>query len=176
MDLYFLTSGRVSIYSRMDVNLHSRCATHLFTGVWKRFWRVRKEKQMNPMLYDEFNFSRWLRWNFHQYCSVSQVCTGADVEMITPGGEVAFVQKMIEESSQELVASRCTYVAYFDRLMAVVLIYRISAPAGSHPCLENFRPFLMWSKFFAPKRYVFCTLTFNRAHFDRGTDRQLRCR
>lgn len=28
----------------------------------------------------------------------SSVCTGADVEMVTPGGEVAFVTRMIEES------------------------------------------------------------------------------
>jgi len=28
----------------------------------------------------------------------SSVCTGADVEMVAPGGEVAFVARMIEES------------------------------------------------------------------------------
>ncbi|KAJ5191360.1 uncharacterized protein N7498_010345 [Penicillium cinerascens] len=30
----------------------------------------------------------------------SQTCTGADMEMVTPGGEVAFVTRMIEESMQ----------------------------------------------------------------------------
>lgn len=37
--------------------------------------------------------------------SPSAVCTGADNEMITPGGEVAFVATMVKESIQS--KSRC---------------------------------------------------------------------
>lgn len=36
------------------------------------------------------------------------VCTGADTEMITPGGEVAFVRQMVLESVQW--GERCRYV------------------------------------------------------------------
>ncbi|KAF7319104.1 S-adenosyl-L-methionine-dependent methyltransferase [Mycena chlorophos] len=35
------------------------------------------------------------------------VCTGADVEMITPGGEVAFVRRMLEESVR--IGTRCRW-------------------------------------------------------------------
>nr|GAT59286.1 S-adenosyl-L-methionine-dependent methyltransferase [Mycena chlorophos] len=35
------------------------------------------------------------------------VCTGADVEMITPGGEVAFIRRMLEESAR--IGTRCRW-------------------------------------------------------------------
>lgn len=44
------------------------------------------------------------------------VCTGADTEMITPGGEVMFVRKMVEESL--ILKTRCRYVQ-FNRNMPV---------------------------------------------------------
>ena len=34
-------------------------------------------------------------------------CTGADVEMVTPGGEIAFVSRMIEES--KTIRERCQW-------------------------------------------------------------------
>ena len=39
-----------------------------------------------------------------------QICTGADVEMITPGGEEAFVRKMVEESIT--LRQRCRHVPF----------------------------------------------------------------
>jgi 23S rRNA A1618 N6-methylase RlmF len=40
--------------------------------------------------------------------SCTQVCTGADIEMIAPGGETTFVRRMVEESLNHGV--RCRYV------------------------------------------------------------------
>ncbi|KAI5119688.1 hypothetical protein M0805_003575 [Coniferiporia weirii] len=37
------------------------------------------------------------------------VCTGAEVEMITPGGEEAFVQRMVTESLERRVGERCLW-------------------------------------------------------------------
>lgn len=36
------------------------------------------------------------------------ICTGADVEMITRGGEEAFVGAMVEESMREDIRQRCS--------------------------------------------------------------------
>lgn len=37
----------------------------------------------------------------------NSVCTGSEVEMITPGGEEAFVKRMFEESAANDVKDRC---------------------------------------------------------------------
>ena len=39
------------------------------------------------------------------------VCTGADVEMISPGGEETFVGSMVEESRNDSVRGRCLCVS-----------------------------------------------------------------
>jgi 23S rRNA A1618 N6-methylase RlmF len=51
------------------------------------------------------------------FCSIRQICTGAETEMITEGGEVGFVKRMVEESVQ--LRSRCRSISYKD--VAVVL-------------------------------------------------------
>jgi hypothetical protein len=38
-----------------------------------------------------------------------QVCTGADVEMVTTGGEAGFIRRIVEESV--LVGRSCRYVS-----------------------------------------------------------------
>ncbi|THH04214.1 hypothetical protein EW145_g5687 [Phellinidium pouzarii] len=37
------------------------------------------------------------------------ICTGADVEMVTPGGEEAFVQRMVSESLERGIGERCLW-------------------------------------------------------------------
>lgn len=51
----------------------------------------------------------------------SSVCTGADVEMITPGGEEAFVGEMVKESMKEDVRRRCLWVPILIFLFLLVL-------------------------------------------------------
>lgn len=43
----------------------------------------------------------WGRTDAHSFrwaCLFNQICTGAETEMITEGGEVGFVKRMVEES------------------------------------------------------------------------------
>ena len=47
---------------------------------------------------------------FTLFLVLVQVCTGAATEMITPGGEIAFVLQMLRESAREDVRGRCRYV------------------------------------------------------------------
>jgi len=48
-------------------------------------------------------------------------CTGADVEMVTPGGEVAFVSRMIEES--KILKNRCQwYTSMLGKYSSVEII------------------------------------------------------
>ena len=53
-----------------------------------------------------------------------QACTGAEVEMVTPGGEVAFVSKMIKESLQlrETVQWYTSMVGKLSSLSAIIEI------------------------------------------------------
>lgn len=46
----------------------------------------------------------------------SAVCTGADTEMITPGGESAFVRQMVAESL--VYRAKCRYVPLLDGFMS----------------------------------------------------------
>ena len=54
-------------------------------------------------------------------------CTGADVEMVTPGGEVSFVMRMITESA--VLKTRCQwYTSMLGKLSSVtVLVEKLQA-------------------------------------------------
>lgn len=54
-------------------------------------------------------------------------CTGADIEMVTPGGEVAFVSRMIEEST--FLKDRCQwYTSMLGKYSSVeVIVERLRA-------------------------------------------------
>ncbi len=54
-------------------------------------------------------------------------CTGVDVEMVTPGGEVAFVSRMIEES--KMLKHRCQwYTSMLGKYSSVeVIVKRLRA-------------------------------------------------
>ncbi|KAH8114957.1 hypothetical protein DFH11DRAFT_1508325 [Phellopilus nigrolimitatus] len=53
----------------------------------------------------------------------SAVCTGAEVEMITPGGEEAFVQRMVTESLEGTIGERCLwFTSMLGKLASVIAI------------------------------------------------------
>ena len=56
-------------------------------------------------------------------------CTGADVEMVAPGGEVAFVSRMIDES--KILQSRCQwYTSMLGKYSSVEIIIENLKGAG----------------------------------------------
>jgi len=75
--------------------------------------------------------------NSEKGSSPSAVCTGADTEMITPGGESAFVRQMVAESL--VYRTKCRYVASLKGLRVWVLM-GVRGTDGSRPCSENSLP------------------------------------
>ncbi|KAJ6107756.1 hypothetical protein N7523_009079 [Penicillium sp. IBT 18751x] len=61
----------------------------------------------------------------------SQTCTGADVEMVTSGGEVAFVTRMIEESMQ-LRARVQWYTSMLGKLSSVTALVETLTKNNNH--------------------------------------------
>lgn len=56
-------------------------------------------------------------------------CTGADIEMVTPGGEVAFVGRMIAES--EVLKERCQwYTSMLGKYSSVEVVVENLKTAG----------------------------------------------
>lgn len=56
-------------------------------------------------------------------------CTGADVEMVTPGGEVAFVSRMIDESKN--LGERCQwYTSMLGKASSVEAVVQLLKNAG----------------------------------------------
>lgn len=74
---------------------------------------------VRPSFPSSFSFARRLTR------LILQVCTGAETEMITPGGEVAFVKRMIEESLTS--GNRCRFVR------APLVSFPASAPTALTP-------------------------------------------
>ena len=58
-------------------------------------------------------------------------CTGADIEMVTPGGEIAFVSRMIDES--KILGDRCQwYTSMLGKYSSVEVIIENLGAAGVH--------------------------------------------
>ena len=74
-------------YASKEEATHSSAAKALLPSAVRFFHRSRLQAVLRPS---------------------SQICTGADVEMITPGGEEAFVGRMVNESIT--LGERCRYV------------------------------------------------------------------
>ena len=65
--------------------------------------RTTEDKEFDPMAV-RVVLRSWI------FVSLPQACTGADIEMITPGGERAFVTRMVYESGK--VRNKCKYVGH----------------------------------------------------------------
>jgi 23S rRNA (adenine1618-N6)-methyltransferase len=63
--------------------------------------------------------------------TAGQACTGAEVEMVTEGGEVAFVSRMIEESLQ-LRDRVHWYTTMLGKLSSVSVIVETLMAAGNN--------------------------------------------
>jgi 23S rRNA (adenine1618-N6)-methyltransferase len=70
--------------------------------------------------------------------SYFQACTGAEVEMVTPGGEVSFVSRMIDESLQ-LRKRVQWYTSMLGKLSSVsVLIERLAKLGNNNYAVTEF--------------------------------------
>lgn len=70
-------------------------------------WPAFHATMCNPPFYT--SRSEMARSASEKHLPPSAVCTGADFEMVTPGGEVAFVSRLIDESLDEPVRSQVVW-------------------------------------------------------------------
>lgn len=66
-----------------------------------------------------------------KYECTTQACTGAEVEMVTPGGEIAFVTRMIDESLR-LRERVIWYTSMLGKLSSVSVIVEKLIEHGNH--------------------------------------------
>lgn len=98
----------------MRVDMNSRCVTRPSTQVPRTFFAQLKGRSLVPM--GLVNHYQRIRLPLTK--PTCQVCTGAEVEMITDGGEVAFVSRMISESLSHPSACRCVALLVEFKLLA----------------------------------------------------------
>jgi 23S rRNA (adenine1618-N6)-methyltransferase len=80
---------------------------------------MRQRKEKTPIFCESFT-SHSLGWQ--GFNALLQACTGASVEMVTAGGEVSFVERMIKESLalRERVEWYTTMLGKFSSVSAIV--------------------------------------------------------